>query len=81
MVTVVKCPACAAPVRWSETSRWRPFCSERCKTVDLGAWAANRHVIPGDPLDLPVDASTDATSESSVRQSGDSRQPAPPTRQ
>lgn len=56
MVNVVKCPACAAPVPWTESSRWRPFCSERCKTIDLGAWAANRHVIPGHPLDPEMDA-------------------------
>jgi endogenous inhibitor of DNA gyrase (YacG/DUF329 family) len=57
MVTEVKCPACATPVVWIETSRWRPFCSERCKTIDLGAWAANRHVIAGNPLEQPLEAS------------------------
>jgi uncharacterized protein len=51
MATVVKCPACNKPVAWIETSRWRPFCSERCKTIDLGDWAANRHVIAGSPAD------------------------------
>ncbi|MFN9807198.1 MAG: DNA gyrase inhibitor YacG [Betaproteobacteria bacterium] len=51
MVTVVKCPACAAPVPWTESSRWRPFCSERCKLVDLGQWASDGYVIPGDAPD------------------------------
>jgi len=47
---IVPCPTCQRPVEWSEASRWRPFCSERCKLIDLGAWAAGRHAIPGEPL-------------------------------
>ena len=43
----VPCPTCDRPVEWSESSRWRPFCSERCKLIDLGAWAAEKHAIPG----------------------------------
>ena len=31
--------AAATPVEWTPASRWRPFCSERCKMIDLGAWA------------------------------------------
>jgi endogenous inhibitor of DNA gyrase (YacG/DUF329 family) len=30
---------------------WRPFCSERCKLVDLGAWLTEAHAIPGEPID------------------------------
>jgi hypothetical protein len=56
MVTVVKCPICTAPVEWSEASPWRPFCSERCRTIDLGEWAANRRSIPGQPADSADDA-------------------------
>lgn len=47
MTNPVDCPVCGAPVRWTAESRWRPFCSERCKLVDLGDWAAGRHAIPG----------------------------------
>ena len=36
---------------WSEEFPWRPFCSERCKMVDLGAWLSESHAIPGEPLD------------------------------
>jgi endogenous inhibitor of DNA gyrase (YacG/DUF329 family) len=32
-------------VPWSEANPWRPFCSERCKRIDLGDWASNRFVI------------------------------------
>jgi endogenous inhibitor of DNA gyrase (YacG/DUF329 family) len=35
-------------VPWSESSPWRPFCSERCKLTDLGAWASEKHSIPGE---------------------------------
>ncbi|HTT10174.1 MAG TPA: DNA gyrase inhibitor YacG [Burkholderiaceae bacterium] len=47
MTREVECPTCGKPVAWLSESRWRPFCSERCRLVDLGDWAAERHVIPG----------------------------------
>ena len=42
---VVKCPQCGTPVPWTPESKWRPFCSERCKLIDLGAWASERYRI------------------------------------
>ena len=47
-MAVVKCPTCGTPVRWEPASLFRPFCSERCKNVDLGAWASERYAIDGD---------------------------------
>ncbi|MCC6868287.1 MAG: DNA gyrase inhibitor YacG [Burkholderiales bacterium] len=44
---IVACPRCGAPVPWAPQSRWRPFCSERCKLIDLGDWATERYRIPG----------------------------------
>ncbi|OSI12095.1 DNA gyrase inhibitor YacG [Neisseria canis] len=38
-VLMVKCPTCGAEVAWVADNRYRPFCSERCKMIDLGAWA------------------------------------------
>jgi endogenous inhibitor of DNA gyrase (YacG/DUF329 family) len=35
-------------VEWSEKSPFRPFCSERCRLMDLGEWFDERHSIPGD---------------------------------
>ncbi|MGL6224371.1 MAG: DNA gyrase inhibitor YacG, partial [Steroidobacteraceae bacterium] len=32
------CPTCQQPVEWSAAAKWRPFCSERCKLIDLGDW-------------------------------------------
>ena len=46
---VVNCPTCQKPVEWSEKSPFRPFCSERCRLIDLGEWADEGHRIPGKP--------------------------------
>jgi len=44
MTTTRPCPYCGKPVQW-EKSRWRPFCSERCKRIDLGFWAMGDYRI------------------------------------
>jgi endogenous inhibitor of DNA gyrase (YacG/DUF329 family) len=47
-----RCPVCKAPVEWGPGAPFRPFCSERCKLVDLGAWANETYRIPAvDPPD------------------------------
>lgn len=43
---IVSCPICGTAVPWSVASRWRPFCSERCKLVDLGQWADEKYRVP-----------------------------------
>lgn len=47
----VKCPACKTEVKWDQSSPFRPFCSERCKMMDFGAWASNAYTIPHEPVD------------------------------
>ncbi len=42
---IVDCPACGRKVAFEPANRWRPFCSQRCKTVDLGAWASDAYVV------------------------------------
>lgn len=42
----VRCPVCKTMIDW-ETNEWRPFCSERCKMIDLGAWASEEYYIEG----------------------------------
>ena len=62
-VRTVTCPHCGAQVAWIPENRWRPFCSERCRTIDLGAWATERYRVateeepePGDtPGEPPQD--------------------------
>lgn len=44
----VNCPTCGTEVIWSSDSKWRPFCSDRCRLIDLGEWANESHSIPGD---------------------------------
>jgi endogenous inhibitor of DNA gyrase (YacG/DUF329 family) len=44
----VNCPTCGKSVPWREDERWRPFCSERCKLIDLGDWLTEEHRIAGD---------------------------------
>ena len=47
---IVKCPQCEKSVHWIESEKYRPFCSERCKLIDLGEWASESNVIPGEPV-------------------------------
>ncbi|HIG40214.1 MAG: DNA gyrase inhibitor YacG [bacterium] len=44
----VKCPECDKQVPWNANSPFRPFCSERCRLIDLGEWADGKRVIPAD---------------------------------
>lgn len=43
----VKCPTCQREIDWSQ-SPFRPFCSERCRLIDLGAWLTEKHSIAGE---------------------------------
>jgi endogenous inhibitor of DNA gyrase (YacG/DUF329 family) len=43
---LVACPTCGRNVPWMQANAWRPFCSERCKLIDLGAWADESYRIP-----------------------------------
>lgn len=47
-VNVVECPHCGKPVPWTDESKWKPFCSERCRLLDLGDWLSEKHAIPAD---------------------------------
>jgi len=42
----IKCPTCRQKTDW-ENNPYRPFCSERCKLIDLGAWASDEYLIEG----------------------------------
>lgn len=45
MSKVVNCPTCNKPVEWKPENRFRPFCSDRCKKIDLGAWANEEYRV------------------------------------
>jgi endogenous inhibitor of DNA gyrase (YacG/DUF329 family) len=42
------CPTCGKPAVWEENPD-RPFCSERCRLVDLGRWSSEEYVVDSDP--------------------------------
>jgi endogenous inhibitor of DNA gyrase (YacG/DUF329 family) len=42
----ITCPTCKVAHQYDTTSACRPFCSERCRLIDLGAWSQERFKIP-----------------------------------
>ena len=47
---LVPCPTCGRKSPWSTDNPWRPFCSERCRLIDLGEWLSEEKRIPGEEL-------------------------------
>ncbi|HRO66033.1 MAG TPA: DNA gyrase inhibitor YacG [Pseudobdellovibrionaceae bacterium] len=45
---MVRCPQCGQPALFSSENPARPFCSERCKLIDLGQWADERYKVPAE---------------------------------
>jgi endogenous inhibitor of DNA gyrase (YacG/DUF329 family) len=45
---LVACPTCKELVEFSPNNAYRPFCSKRCKLIDLGLWASEQYSIPAD---------------------------------
>ena len=52
---LVRCPACGGDSVYATDNPYRPFCSERCKNLDLGAWASESFRMPTEapPDDQP----------------------------
>ena len=50
-VRKVRCPQCGEESLWAPENKWRPFCSERCKQIDLGAWASESYRVAGQVSD------------------------------
>ena len=48
---VVKCPTCGEVVKY-ENNEFRPFCSERCKLLDFGAWADEQYSLPAESSEM-----------------------------
>ena len=51
--TEITCPGCRKKVNW-ENNKWRPFCSRRCKMIDLGKWASEDYKV-SDKLSVDSD--------------------------
>jgi uncharacterized protein len=58
----MRCPLCRREINWEE-NEWRPFCSERCQTIDLGNWASESYRISA-----PVNDDTSDTVRSGVNE-------------
>jgi endogenous inhibitor of DNA gyrase (YacG/DUF329 family) len=52
------CPHCGKTGTWTKDNTARPFCSPRCKLIDLGAWANEERSIPGE-TPIPQDDESD----------------------
>jgi len=61
--TRVKCPTCRREIDWSD-SPFRPFCSERCRLIDLGAWLTEQRAIPGESVSKETEAPHDGPDSS-----------------
>ncbi len=51
---IIRCPICKKEALWDDNP-FRPFCSERCKLIDLGKWASEDYRIAGEKKNLPSD--------------------------
>lgn len=43
---LVNCPICGTAAPFDSSNPFRPFCSERCKLIDLGQWATESYRVP-----------------------------------
>ena len=48
---LVECPTCRRRTRFAPDNPWRPFCSERCRMIDLGAWASEKFRVAAEAPD------------------------------
>ena len=57
----MKCPICGEPTKWKDNPD-RPFCSERCRVIDLGNWASEdyRVTIPLRDVDEKAESQQDS---------------------
>ncbi len=57
----VTCPGCKGPALYGERNPWRPFCSERCRGADLGAWASEKYRVAAKSPEEDADDAAPAT--------------------
>jgi uncharacterized protein len=64
---IVRCPACGGKSLFAASNEWRPFCSQRCKQVDFGAWASEEFRVAGKLEDLDPSELSDLTDQNAMR--------------
>jgi len=62
---IVRCPTCGGPSVFAPGNLFRPFCSERCRNIDFGAWASESYRVAAPPSvgDVPDDPSDPPSSD------------------
>ncbi|HSG62106.1 MAG TPA: DNA gyrase inhibitor YacG [Pseudomonadales bacterium] len=60
------CPTCKREIFWTSDFPERPFCSQRCKLIDLGAWSSEEHTIPGETSVEAIEAIMDAADRGEI---------------
>lgn len=58
---IVKCPNCGKQIEWNG-NEFRPFCSERCKLIDFGAWANEEYRMPDENQEIEMDEDIEESS-------------------
>lgn len=58
------CPTCGKKDTWRSENAYKPFCSSRCKLVDLGEWASESRKIPGAPVSPTFSGDDNSTDDS-----------------
>ena len=56
---IVRCPTCGGPSVYAASNAFRPFCGERCKSVDFGAWASEAYRVAAREPQRPADGDGD----------------------
>jgi endogenous inhibitor of DNA gyrase (YacG/DUF329 family) len=46
---IIRCPVCRETIHYHTDNPYRPFCSERCRLIDLGQWLEEDYRVAGDP--------------------------------
>jgi uncharacterized protein len=64
---IVRCPACGGDSLFAPSNEWRPFCSQRCKQIDFGAWASEEFRVAGKLEDLDPSELSDLSDQSATR--------------
>ena len=64
----VKCPTCHRPTVFDPANKYRPFCSERCQTLDLGAWADEQFRIPAENQEIDVNKNSEELSSDDAKE-------------
>jgi len=64
MAATLRCPTCQREIVWSDEYPYRPFCSERCRLIDLGAWLSEQRAIAGREPELGEGPAPGETEES-----------------